>query len=129
MSGLERMISGVTGTGDHARESDLKTRYYRGPLREVVERIRKLPSEDNRFRLVHVDEDRGEVMLEHRGVLGITHDVVVTPVAMTPLSIAVDVHAAIRGRMWDFGGWNRKLIRAIYTYLDRHLSPSSGSAK
>jgi hypothetical protein len=129
MSVLDRIITGITATGDRVKEPDLRTRYYRGPLREVVEQIRKLPTEDSRFHLIHVDEDRGEVMVEHRGAMGITHDLVITPVAMTPLSIAVDVHAAIRGRMWDFGGKNRKLIQAIYTYLDKHLTSASGSGR
>ncbi|PTM59428.1 hypothetical protein [Desmospora activa] len=127
MSGWGRMISGVTVTKDQSKEPDLKTRYYKGSLREVLERIRKLPAEETIFRLVHVDEERGEVMLEYRGTLGITHDVVITPVAMTPIRIAVDVHVAIRGQIWDVGGWNRNLVGKIYKYLDRHLTPISGA--
>lgn len=126
MSGWGRMISGVAITKDRAKESDLKTRYYRGPKRDVLDQIRKLATEETIFRLVHVDEERGEVMLEYRGSLGITHDVVITSVAMTPMRIAVDVHAAIRGQLWDVGGWNRKLIGTIYRYLDRQLTPLSG---
>ncbi|MGA9175067.1 MAG: DUF1499 domain-containing protein [Thermoactinomyces sp.] len=120
MSAIQRFFSGVTETGDR-NESNLKTRYYRNQKREAIEALKGLPKQFSSFRLIHVDESRGEIMLECRNNLGFKHDLVVTVIDITPIQLAVDIHAALRAKFVDFG-WNGKIIKTIYDYLDRHLT-------
>ena len=120
MSAIQRFFSGVTETGDQ-NESNLKTRYYRNQKREAIEALKGLPKQFSSFRLIHVDESRGEIMLECRNSLGFKHDLVVTVIDITPIQLAVDIHAALRAKFVDFG-WNSKIIKTIYDYLDRHLT-------
>ncbi|PTX64935.1 uncharacterized protein DUF1499 [Melghirimyces profundicolus] len=126
MSGLKRIITGVADTSDRAAEPDFRTRRYRGQAKEAAECLKKLPSEDGAFRLVHVDAERGEIMIEFKNHFGFKHDVVVTVFSESPVRMAVDIHAATRGRMLDLGG-NRELVRRIYRYLDRHLERTGDS--
>lgn len=122
MSKLQRFFSGVTETSDHAKEKELRTRYYRNRLTEAVEAIKQIITQQpSCFQLVHVDERRGEIMLEYKNGLGLTHDLVVTIYELTPVQIAVDVHAALRSRFVDFG-WNQKAIGILYEGLDRQLT-------
>jgi hypothetical protein len=120
LSAIQRFFSGVTETGDQ-NESNLKTRYYRNQKREAIEALKGLPKQFSSFRLIHVDESRGEIMLECRNSLGFKHDLVVTVIDITPIQLAVDIHAALRAKFVDFG-WNSKIIKTIYDYLDRHLT-------
>jgi hypothetical protein len=120
LSAIQRFFSGVTETGDQ-QEPNLRTRYYRNQKWEAIEALKGLPGQFPSFRLIHVDESRGEVMLECRNGIGLKHDLVVTVIDITPLRTAVDIHAALRAKFVDFG-WNGKIIRSIYQYLDRRLS-------
>jgi hypothetical protein len=120
LSAIQRFFSGVTETGDQ-NESNLKTRYYRNQKREAIEALKGLPKQFSSFRLIHVDESRGEIMLECRNSLGFKHDLVVTVIDITPIQLAVDIHAVLRAKFVDFG-WNSKIIKTIYDYLDRHLT-------
>jgi hypothetical protein len=120
LSAIQRFFSGVTETGDQ-NESNLKTRYYRNQKREAIEALKGLPKQFSSFHLIHVDESRGEIMLECRNSLGFKHDLVVTVIDITPIQLAVDIHAALRAKFVDFG-WNSKIIKTIYDYLDRHLT-------
>jgi len=114
------MISGVTETGDKAAEADLRTRYFRNRKKEAIEAIREFTRKWPQFRLIHVDEQRGEVMLETRNGIGLIHDFVVTVYEINPIKIAVDIHAALRAKFLDFG-WNRKFIRLIFRHLENEL--------
>lgn len=117
MSFLRRMFSGVTETGERESDSDLRTRYYRAPVKKVGEALEQLPARRPSFRMVHHDRERHEIMLEYRNPLGGKHDVVVTLFAMSPVRVAVDIHVATRGNMIDLG-WNKKCIQAVYQHLD-----------
>jgi hypothetical protein len=118
MSRWRRFFTGVTETGDRVPEPGLQTRYFRGQSREMSRYIAELPGRHPAFRLIHHDAERGEVMLEYQNPIGLKHDVVVTVFALSPVRMAVDVHAALRGRMVDLG-WNHKLIQAIYDDLEQ----------
>ncbi|MDN4594850.1 hypothetical protein [Polycladomyces subterraneus] len=117
MSFLRRMFSGVTETGERDPDPELRTRYYRAPVKEVGETLEQLPARISSFRMVHHDRDRHEIMLEYRNPLGGKHDVVVTLFAVSPIRVAVDIHVATRGKMIDLG-WNKKCVQAIYQHLD-----------
>ncbi|MFC7440579.1 hypothetical protein [Laceyella putida] len=121
MSKFQRFFSGVTETHDNAEEKELRTRYYRNRLRDAVEALKQIPNQKTGFHLVHVDEKRGEIMLEYKNGLGMKHDLVVTVYELTPIQLAVDVHAALRSRFVDLG-WNVKAIGDIYEALDRQLT-------
>lgn len=101
-------------------ERDLRTHYYRGRADDAGEQLLQLLKKNPSFRLVHYDKSRGELTLEYKNGWGLTHDLVVTIYAINPIRIAVDIHTAIRGRMFDFG-WNRKIVRLIYQHLDHTL--------
>lgn len=123
---MKRFFSGITETGEHAAETDLKTHYYRARAAEAGERLLQLPKQNPSFKLIHYDQERGEVMFEYKNALGLTHDIVVTIFSITPIRSAVDIHAAIRGRIFDFG-WNRKIVRLIYAHLNQTLTTESGA--
>ncbi|MBA4493210.1 hypothetical protein ACFO25_06975 [Paenactinomyces guangxiensis] len=126
MSGMRRFFSGITETGDRAPEDWLRSRYYRGRSLEAGDQLLQLPKQHPSFKFVHYDKERGEVMFEYRNPLGFTHDIVITIYEITPIRLAVDIHAAIRSRMFDFG-WNRKIVGIIYSYLDQKLTKDTKS--
>lgn len=126
MSGMRRFLSGITETGERAEEADLRTHYYRARAVDAGERLLQLPKQNPSFKLIHYDKERGEVMFEYKNALGLTHDIVVTIYSISPIRSAVDIHAAVRGRIFDFG-WNRKIVRMIYHHLDQALSKESGA--
>ncbi|TCW37645.1 hypothetical protein [Laceyella sacchari] len=121
MSKLQRFFSGVVETSDDAKENALRTRYYRDRLSNAVAALKQIPAQASRFRLIHVDSTRGEVMLEYANGLGLKHDLVVTVIEVSPMRLAVDVHAALRARFVDMG-WNVQAISIIYAMLDRQLA-------
>lgn len=120
MSKFKRFFTGVTDTGEKAKDERFRTRYYRGEQRRVCQELVEFAKKEKDLQFVHLNENRGEVMVEYRNPLGFTHDLVVTVFAITPVQSAVDIHAAIRARFVD-PGFNSKLINRIYTYLDRRF--------
>jgi hypothetical protein len=125
MTAIRRFLTGVAETSDHAEQTDFKTRYYRANQQQVVETVSGIVGRYPGFRIVHLDRERGEVTLEVRNSLGLIHDVVVTATRMTPVSTAVDIHAALRAGLFD-PGWNRRIIRAIWMHLDDRLLRGTG---
>lgn len=121
MSAFKRFFTGVTDTGEKAKEERFRTRYYRGERRKVCDAVVQFAKKGKGLKVVHVNDNRGEVMIEYRDALGFTHDLVVTVFAVTPVQSAVDMHAAMRSRFVDFG-FNPKLISSVYNYLDRQLT-------
>lgn len=121
MSAFKRFFSGVTDTGEKAKEERFRTRFYRGEQKKVCHEVVTFAKNERDLKVVHVNDSRGEVMIEYRNPLGIMHDLVVTVYAVTPVQSAVDMHAAVRSRFVD-PGFNSKLISRIYNYLDRELT-------
>jgi hypothetical protein len=111
----------VTETADNHPESELRTRYFRARADDVVNHLEEL-GRQKPFCLVHVDRLRHEVMLEWKNGLGLMHDVVVTVYELSPLRVAVDIHAAIRSKVMDWG-WNRKIVNAVYRHLEQKWTP------
>lgn len=122
MSAFKRFFTGVTDTGEEAKEERFRTRYYRGEQRKVCNTVVEFVNKEKDLHLVHANDNRGEVMIEYRDPLGMKHDLVVTVFSVTPVQSAVDMHAALRGRFVDLG-FNPKLIDRVYNHLDRQLTP------
>lgn len=122
MSAFRRFFTGVTDTGENVKEEHLRTRYYRGEQKKVCQEVVQFAREAKDVQFVHVNENRGEVMMEYRDPLGLKHDIVVTVYAITPVQSAVDLHVALRSRFVDLG-FNPKLVARVYHYLDRKLTP------
>lgn len=121
MSAFKRFFTGVTDTSENAKDERLRTRYYRGEQRKVCQIVADFVKREKDLKLVHVNDNRGEIMVEYRDSIGFIHDLVVTVFAVTPVQSAVDIHTAMRSRMFDFG-FNVRLINRIYKYLDNQLT-------
>ncbi|WP_054949384.1 hypothetical protein [Numidum massiliense] len=121
MSAFKRFFSGVTDTGDKVRDKRFRTRYYRAERKKVCSELAKFFQREKDIELVHESLERGEIMIEYRNGIGMTHDLVVTVLPVTPVQASVDMHAAVRSRFFDFGT-NGKMITRIYRFLDKQFT-------
>lgn len=122
---LKRTLIGLVRsheqTGDKARDPLLKTRYYKLPKDEVWEEITAMLKKTPGYKLLHEVKNVGEILAEHRTMLGRTQDVTLTLFAINPVKTAVDIYSASRGSMGDLGS-NYRTILDIYKQLDRKLA-------
>lgn len=122
MSAFRRFFTGMTDTGEETKDTRFRTRYYRGEHKKVCQELVAFAKKEKNFQLVHVNNDRGEIMMEYRDPLGMKHDIVITVFAVTPVQSAVDQHVALRSRFVDLG-FNSRIIARVYDHLDRQLTP------
>lgn len=121
MSKFKRFISGVTETGEKAKEKRFKTRYYRVEQKKAINEIVNYAKREKDLSLQHVSENRGEIMVEYQSPIGLKYDLVLTIFPVTPVQSAVDMHAAVRARIVDLG-FNGKLIDRVYNHLDKQFT-------
>lgn len=122
MSAFRRFFTGITDTGEDARDERLRTRYYRADQKKVCREIVAFANKEKALHLVHVNDKHGEITMEYQDPLGMKRDVVATVFAVTPVQSAVDLHVALRSRFVDIG-FNVKLVARLYGHLDRQLTP------
>lgn len=118
---LVGLIRSHEQTGDKAKDSLLKSHYYKmskdKAWEEVVSTLKKMQG----YKVLHEVESVGEIVLERRTVSGRTMDITVSIININPVLTAVDIYSASRGSFGDLGS-NYRVILDIYRMLDKKLA-------
>lgn len=119
-----RVLTGLwknsTETSDRATDPKLKTRYYKIGKRKLSETItsivnNKLPG----WKITHFDYDRGEMLIEKRGMR--RNQIVVTIVQVEPLRCSVDMVSAYEG-VGDLGA-TYFTVQKFFDLLNEEIPP------
>lgn len=119
-----RVLTGLwknsTETSDRATDPKLKTRYYKIGKRKLSETItsivnNKLPG----WNITHFDYDRGEMLIEKRGMR--RNQIVVTIVQVEPLRCSVDMVSAYEG-VGDLGA-TYFTVQKFFDLLNEEIPP------
>lgn len=90
-------------TSDRAKEPEMKTRYYKTKKRDVIEKITYMINNELKgWTVEHVDEERGEMMIEKKGVIR-RNQIVITIIQVEPLKTSVDLVSAYKEGFGDLG--------------------------
>lgn len=118
---LRQILNSSATSSERARDPLLRSRLYKHKKQEtlelVVATLKKMPG----FKLLHVEEEVGEILLETRSVFGRPMDVTVTVFPDNPVRTFVDVYSASRWSFGDFGA-NRRVIIKLLSEFDRKLN-------
>lgn len=123
---LGRIIVGLwrnrEETSDRAKDPLLRTRYYKERKEKLMEMIvrliqQKLP----RWKILHISEERGEIVVEKRGLIR-KSDIVITVFRINPIRSAIDVMSAKQGSLGDLGDTYRD-IQLFFQTLHREIQP------
>jgi uncharacterized protein (DUF1499 family) len=122
---LKRTLVGIIrsqeGTGDRAKDPQMKTRYYNlsreRAWEEVSSTLKKIPG----FKVLHEVHSVGEITLERKTSFGRIMDITVSIVSVSPVRSAIDIHSASRGSLGDLGA-NYRNILTLFSALDKKLS-------
>ncbi|GGJ20326.1 DUF1499 domain-containing protein [Paenibacillus hunanensis] len=122
---LKRTLVGIIrsqeGTGDRAKDPQMKTRYYNlsreRAWEEVSSTLKKIPG----FKVLHEVHSVGEITLERKTGFGRIMDITVSIVSVSPVRSAIDIHSASRGSLGDLGA-NYRNILTLFSALDKKLS-------
>jgi uncharacterized protein (DUF1499 family) len=119
---LSRVFIGIIRSfeqsGEKSKYPALQTRYYKlskdRSWEELAQLLTQLPS----YQLVHTSQERGEIVLKKRGLLGRLDDITVTVYPLSPIKMAIDVYSSSRGSFGDLGSNYRNIVE-IYSAIDR----------
>jgi uncharacterized protein (DUF1499 family) len=118
---IRAILNSQATSSEKARDPLLRSRLYKHKKNETMEMViatlQKMPG----FKLLHVEEEVGEILLETRSVFGRPMDVTVTVIAENPIRTFVDVYSASRWSFGDFGA-NRRVIIKLFEQFDRKLN-------
>ncbi|WP_026136249.1 MULTISPECIES: DUF1499 domain-containing protein [Paenibacillus] len=122
---LKRTLVGIIrsqeGTGDRAKDPEMKTRYYNlsreRAWEEVSSTLKKIPG----YKVLHEVSSVGEITLERRSGLGRVMDITVSIISISPVRTAIDIHSASRGSLGDLGANYRNII-TLFNSLEKKLS-------
>ncbi|ANF96375.1 DUF1499 domain-containing protein [Paenibacillus bovis] len=122
---LKRTLVGIIrsqeGTGDRAKDPEMKTRYYNlsreRAWEEVSSTLKKIPG----YKVLHEVASVGEITLERRSGLGRVMDITVSIISVSPVRTAIDIHSASRGSLGDLGANYRNII-TLFNSLEKKLS-------
>ncbi|WP_458119360.1 DUF1499 domain-containing protein [Paenibacillus sp. Z6-24] len=122
---LKRTLVGIIrsqeGTGDRAKDPQMKTRYYNlsreRAWEEVSSTLKKIPG----YKVLYEVASVGEITLERRSKLGRVMDITVSIIAVSPVRTAIDIHSASRGSLGDLGA-NYRNILTLFNSLEKKLS-------
>ncbi|KRG12969.1 hypothetical protein [Lederbergia galactosidilytica] len=119
-----RVITGLwrnsTETSDRAKDPKLKTRYYKIGKRKISETITSVVNNKmTGWNLTHFDYDRGEMLIEKRGIR--RNQIVITIVQVEPLRCSVDIVSAYDG-LGDLGA-TYFLVQKFYEALNKEIPP------
>ncbi|WP_102345987.1 DUF1499 domain-containing protein [Bacillus sp. Marseille-P3661] len=113
------LIRNYEKTDESSKDKCLKTPYYNKPIKDVLDKllntINSLPS----WEIVHIDEDRGEILVEISKPFW-KEDMVITVVAISFNRTAVDVISSKRGIGGDLGS-NYQNILKLFKQLDLEI--------
>lgn len=104
---MMRVLTGLwknsTETSDRSKDPKLKTRYYKVNKRALMEKITFVVNNKLKgWSITHVDEDRGEMLIEKKGAVR-QNQIVVSVYQVEPLRCAVDVVSAYKEGFGDLG--------------------------
>lgn len=90
-------------TRDRAKDPKLRTRYFKMTKKKMIEKVHylinnKLPG----WKVVHIDDERGEMLIEKKGVLR-THQMVISIFQIEHTRSAVDITASYKDPFGDLG--------------------------
>lgn len=118
---IRAVLNSQATSSEKARDPLLRSRLYKhkkgDTLEIVIATLKKMPG----FKVVHVEDEVGEILLETRSAFGRPMDVTVTVIPENPIRTYVDVYSASRWSFGDFGA-NRRVIIKIFAELDRKLN-------
>lgn len=123
---LKRTLVGIIrsqeGTGDRAKDPQMKTRYYNlsreRAWEEVSSTLKKIPG----YKVLHEVPSVGEIILEKKTGFGRTMDITVSIVSVSPVRSAIDIYSASRGSLGDLGANYRNILN-LFGSLDKKLAP------
>ncbi|CAJ1315764.1 DUF1499 domain-containing protein [Paenibacillus sp. PK4536] len=122
---LKRTLVGIIrsqeGTGDRAKDPQMKTRYYNlsreRAWEEVSSTLKKIPG----YKVLHEVPSVGEIILEKKTGFGRTMDITVSIVSVSPVRSAIDIYSASRGSLGDLGANYRNILN-LFGSLDKKLA-------
>lgn len=122
---LKRTLVGIIrsqeGTGDRAKDPQMKTRYYNlsreRAWEEVSSTLKKIPG----YKVLHEVPSVGEIILEKKTGFGRTMDITVSIVSVSPVRSAIDIYSASRGSLGDLGANYRNILN-LFSSLDKKLA-------
>ena len=115
------IIRSQEGTGDRAKDPQMKTRYYNlsreRAWEEVSSTLKKIPG----YKVLHEVPSVGEIILEKKTGFGRTMDITVSIVSVSPVRSAIDIYSASRGSLGDLGANYRNILN-LFGSLDKKLA-------
>lgn len=119
-----RVLTGLwrnsTETSDRAKDAKLKTRYYKVSKRKLMERITFVVNNKLQgWNITHVDEERGEMLIEKKAVR--RNQMVITVIQVEPLRCSVDIVSAYEG-LGDLG-LSYFTVQKFFETLNKEVPP------
>ncbi|CCQ97810.1 conserved hypothetical protein [[Clostridium] ultunense Esp] len=113
-------------TSEKEKDPALKTRYYKERKDKLIDLILDLiPKKLPRWKVIHTDRERGEILVEKQGLLR-KSDIVITVFRINPIRSAIDVMSAKRGSFGDLGDTYRDILlffRVLHTAIKPEEKP------
>lgn len=124
--GLGRILAGLIKnreeTTDKARDPLLRTRYYKERREKLIDLIVRLIQKNlPRWKVLHVIEERGEILVEKKGFIR-KSDIVITVFRINPIRSSIDVMSAKQGSLGDLGDTYAD-IQLFFRILHREIKP------
>ncbi|MBS4179343.1 hypothetical protein [Lederbergia citrea] len=121
---MARILTGLwknsTETGDKAKDPQLKTRYYKVSKRVLLEKINFIVNNKlSGWNITHLDTERGEMLIEKKGMR--RNQIVVTVYQVEPLRCSVDVVSAYEG-LGDLG-LSYFTVLKFFEVLNKEIAP------
>ena len=118
------LVKSQEETNERPKNPSLKTRYYKESSDKLLQTILDLLDKElPKWNVVHVDKERGEIMVEKKEWLG-KNDIVISIYRISPSSSAIDLVSAKRGFLGDFGSSYRNILQ-FFHQLDKVIKPVS----
>lgn len=123
---LFRVISRLLRNGQETSEKHInpkfRTRYYRERRAKMIDITQQtIKSKLPRWKVLHVDSSRGEIIVEKRQVAGMS-DIVISVYEVSPIRSAIDVASSLRNLPGDFGTSHTNIIE-FFNVLNREVQP------
>ncbi|HEY4553822.1 MAG TPA: hypothetical protein VIG80_11545 [Bacillaceae bacterium] len=109
-------------TSEKSADPKLRTHYYKVGKTKMIEQIkhvleRKLPG----WNITHIDNERGEMLVEKKGMLRI-NQIVISVIQVEPFRSAVDVVSAYKGSLGDLGMSYFTIVK-FFEALNKEIPP------
>jgi len=122
---LARTITGLwknkEETSERSKDPQLRTRYYKERYDKLIPKVLDVINQQTPWKVVHVDKERCELMLEASHLLG-KHDIVITVFNISPIKSAIDIVSAKRGSLGDLGASYHN-ITTFFQLLHKDVQP------